>query len=140
MGRRGRKLQLAIEDAYWQLIMDRVGTVEAGDGRNEVACPRCGWLRTSTVSVPVAAGAADRGAASLWSGSPRYRSQAWPVTIDGVAGTAAEPSPARHRPLRRRPAHHRAGCQLTRHFGSSSADDHGIGMTSLITLVIWLFE
>ena len=29
MGRRGRKRQLAIEDAYWQLIMDGVGTVEA---------------------------------------------------------------------------------------------------------------
>jgi hypothetical protein len=29
---------------------------------------------------------------------------------------------------------------LTRHFGSWSADDHRIRMTSLIILVIWLFE
>jgi hypothetical protein len=30
--------------------------------------------------------------------------------------------------------------RLTRHFGSSRTDDHGIRMTSLIILVIWLFE
>lgn len=29
MGRRGRKRQLGVEDEYWRLIMDRVGTVEA---------------------------------------------------------------------------------------------------------------
>jgi transposase, IS30 family len=29
MGRRGRKRQLELEDSYWQLIMDGIGTVEA---------------------------------------------------------------------------------------------------------------
>ena len=37
MGRRGRKRQLAVEDAYWQLIMAGVGTVEA--------CQRVGITR-----------------------------------------------------------------------------------------------
>jgi IS30 family transposase len=29
MRRQGRKRQLAVEDEYWQLILDGVGTVEA---------------------------------------------------------------------------------------------------------------
>jgi hypothetical protein len=37
MGRRGRKRQLAVEDAYWQLIMAGVGTGEA--------CQRVGITR-----------------------------------------------------------------------------------------------
>ena len=32
MGRRGRKRLLAVEDAYWQLILSWVGTVEACHG------------------------------------------------------------------------------------------------------------
>jgi transposase, IS30 family len=38
LGRRGRKRQLAVEDEYWKLILDGVGTVQAcreiGVGRN----------------------------------------------------------------------------------------------------------
>ena len=29
MGRRGRKRQLAVEDEYWKLILEEIGTVEA---------------------------------------------------------------------------------------------------------------
>ena len=48
MGRRGRKRQLAVENAYWQLIMAGVGTVEA--------CQRLGITRKTGYRWPAERG------------------------------------------------------------------------------------
>jgi hypothetical protein len=60
LGRRGRKRRLTVEDEYWKLILEGVGTVEAcresglgarpaiGGEPNAVACRRCASARLIT--------------------------------------------------------------------------------------------